>query len=198
VVIETFLTPPRRPAEFAADTVRALGTVSVVVAGLVWGAVAFWVCALSLLGVYAARFLGFRPALDIGLGITLLVAAWSSVLDLYTTVTGWDLVVHFVANGLLAAAFCIMLVRAGVLPGTGTRVQAAAQTVFVGLGAAVVWEIAEWVGHNFVDPTIYVAYDDTIGDLVAGGLGSVVAGLALPVLAAGGRVASSAARVVRR
>jgi hypothetical protein len=187
-MIETFLRPPRHPAEFVADGVRVLGTASVVVAGIGWGAVAFWVCALSLVGVYASRFLGFRAALDIALGATLLVAAWSSVLDLYTTITGWDLLVHFTANGLIAAGAVILLERIGALPPASTRVQALVHTVSLGLAAAVVWEVAEWVGHNFVDPTIYVAYDDTIGDLVAGGLGSVLAGCALGFLAASSRV----------
>jgi hypothetical protein len=197
-VIETFLRPPQRPAEFTADAVRALGTVSVVVAGLVWGAVAFWVCALSLLGVYASRFLGFRPALDIALGATLLVAAWSSVLDLYTTVAGWDLVVHFAANGLIAAAGTILLTRVGALPAATTRLHTTVQATTVGLAAAVVWEVAEWVGHNFVDPTIYVAYNDTIGDLVAGGLGSVLAGASAGFLAAGSRAGAPASRAARR
>jgi hypothetical protein len=177
-VIETFLRPPRGAAEFTADGVRVIGTLSVVAAAVAWGPVAFGVCALALLGVYASRFLGLRPALDIALGVTLLVAAWSSVLDLYSRITGWDLVVHFTANGLLAAAFVVLLERVGAVATGGTRLQMAVLTTTIGMSAAVVWEMAEWVGHNFIDPSIFVAYDDTIGDLVAGTLGSLVAGVA--------------------
>jgi len=178
-VIETFLRPPVTPAQWAADAVRALGTAGVVAAGFGWGAVAFWVSALALLGVYASRFLGLRPGLDIALGLSLLVASWSSVLDLYAAVSGWDLVVHFAATGLLAAALFAVGQRAGVAPAAPSRAAAAVLTTAFGVTAAVVWEIAEWLGHTFVDPQIYVGYNDTVGDLVAGAAGSILAGLAL-------------------
>jgi hypothetical protein len=178
-VIETFLRPPVTPAQWAADAVRALGTVGVVAAGLGWGAVEFWVCALALLGVFASRFLGLRPALDIALGVSLVVAAWSSVLDLYAAVSGWDLVVHFATTGLLAAALVVMAERAGIVPPGVPRSARAVLTTAFGVTAAVVWEIAEWVGHNFVDPQIYVGYNDTVGDLLAGAAGSLLAGLTL-------------------
>ncbi len=44
------------------------------------------------------------------------------------------------------------------------------------MAAGVVWEIGEWFGHTFIDTSIVVEYTDTIGDLAAGGLGSLVAG----------------------
>ncbi|WP_418606141.1 hypothetical protein [Georgenia sp. SUBG003] len=46
----------------------------------------------------------------------------------------------------------------------------------VGLALAVVWELGEWAGHTYLDPAIFVSYDDTIGDLAAGGAGAAVAG----------------------
>ena len=60
----------------------------------------------------------------------------------------------------------------------------AAATVAIGLAAGVLWEIGEWWGHHVVDDAIFVTYDDTIGDLAAGGAGALVAGIALPVLTA--------------
>jgi hypothetical protein len=191
-VIETFLRPPRGVGEFTADGVRVLGTLSVLAAGVGWGPVALGVCALALLGVFGGRFLGLRPALDVALGVTVLVAAWSSVLDIYSRVTGWDLVVHFTANGLIAAASFVLLGRVGAVAPGGSRLQVAVLTTAIGMSAAVVWEVAEWIGHNFIDPSIYVAYDDTIGDLVAGSLGSLAAGLAMRFLAARSRAVSPA------
>jgi hypothetical protein len=188
-VIENFLRPPAGIAEWAADGVRAVGTVGVVVAGLGWGPVAFWVSALSLLGVYASRFLGLRPAFDIALGLTLIIASWSSVLQLYTSVAGWDLVVHFAATGLLAAALFVIAQRLAVVPAEVSTAQGVVFTTAFGMSAAVVWEMAEWVGHNFIDPTIFVAYDDTIGDLVAGTAGSFLAGMAIRHLGAHRRAA---------
>jgi hypothetical protein len=188
-VIENFLRPPAGIAEWAADGVRAAGTVGVVVAGLGWGPVAFWVSALSLLGVYASRFLGLRPAFDIALGLTLITASWSSVLQLYTSVAGWDLVVHFAATGLLAAALLVIAQRLAGVPAEVSTAQGVVFTTAFGMSAAVVWEMAEWVGHNFIDPTIFVAYDDTIGDLVAGTAGSFLAGMAIRHLGAHSRAA---------
>jgi hypothetical protein len=186
-VIENFLRPPAGRAEWVADGVRAVGTVGVVVAGFGWGPVAFWVSALSLLGVYASRFLGLRPAFDIALGLTLITASWSSVLELYTSVVGWDLVVHFAATGLLAAALFVVAQRLRIVPTDASATQGAVFTTAFGMSAAVLWEMAEWVGHNFIDPAIFVAYDDTIGDLVAGTAGSVLAGLLLRYLVARSR-----------
>lgn len=181
-MIENFRRAPSGPAEWAADAVRVLGAVSVAVAGIGWGAVAFWVTALALLGVCASRFLGLRPGLDIALGSTLLVAAFSSTLGLYTSIAGWDLVVHFSATGLLAAALFVCGQRLRLVPLDTPPVPTAVLTAAFGVSAAVLWEIAEWVGHNFVDPTIYVAYNDTIGDLAAGAAGAIVAGCSMRVL----------------
>ena len=49
----------------------------------------------------------------------------------------------------------------------------------LGATAAVLWEIGEWAGHTFLDPSIYVGYADTVGDLAAGLAGSVVAAVVL-------------------
>jgi hypothetical protein len=43
----------------------------------------------------------------------LLVAAWSSVLQLYVSTRWWDLPMHFLTNGLCAALCYIGLVQLG-------------------------------------------------------------------------------------
>ena len=121
------------------------------------------------------------------------MAGWSAVLDLSTRVPYWDLLVHFVLNGLVAAVLYIVAVRAGAVPDPA-RVRVplgavVALTVAFGLAAGVLWELAEWVGHTFIDETIYVGYDDSISDLAVGGLGALAAGL-------GGRYLSADSRFV--
>jgi hypothetical protein len=181
-VIETFLRPPRGVGEIVADSVRVLGLLGVVVAAVGWGGVELAVTALALVGLVLPRFLGARPALDIGFGVCVLVAAWSSVLSLYTTAPAWDIPVHFFTNGYAAAVAWVLLVRLGVLePAAGAA--AAVPTVALGVTAGVLWEFGEWAGHTFLDRSIFVAYDDTIGDLAVGAAGSVVAGLAIGFLA---------------
>ena len=48
----------------------------------------------------------------------------------------------------------------------------------------MLWEFAEWVIREYIDPETFVGYTDTLGDLLAGGLGSVIAGFLLPFFTA--------------
>jgi hypothetical protein len=194
-MIETFLRAPRGAAELAADGVRLMGVLSIVVAFIGWSAVDVAVFALGLLGLVIPRFLGIRPALDASFGVTVLVAAWSGLLNLYESIAWWDVLVHFVLNGLIAAVLYILAVRCGVVPDPETgavrlRSIVTLTTVF-GLAAGVLWEIVEWVGNTYIDETIFVGYADTIGDLAAGGLGALLAGFAGRYLTAQSRFISA-------
>jgi hypothetical protein len=193
----TFLRPPRGVAEVCADAVRVLGVLSIIAALIWWAPVDVAVFALVLLGLVIPRFLGIRPALDAAFGIALLVAGWSAVLDLYARILYWDLVVHFTLNGLLAAVVYILAVRLQVVPDpSSVRVPSGAivaLTTAFGLAAGVVWEVAEWAGHTFVDATIYVGYNDTIADLTIGGLGALAAGIGGRFLAGESRYIASPA-----
>ncbi|MET0887889.1 MAG: hypothetical protein ABWX92_15730 [Mycetocola sp.] len=181
-MIETFRRPAHGPAELAADGVRLLGVLSIVVAFLGWSPIDVAVLALGLLGLVIPRFLGIRPSLDAAFGITVLVAAWSGLLNLYEAIAFWDILIHFALNGLCAAVLYILAMRCDVIPDPGDgrasfRSVVTLTTAF-GLAAGAVWELSEWVGHTIIDDTIYVGYDDTIGDIAAGALGALLAGLA--------------------
>ena len=203
-VAETFLRRPHGVLEYVADAVRVIAALSVVVVGVGWGVVEIAVLMLALLGTLVPRMLGLRASVDLMVGVAALGAAWSSVFELYTRVTGYDTVVHFLLNGLLAAVFVVLARRAGWIASSGdtggrggagrsARVGSVLTTVAFGLAAGTLWEMGEWAGHTLVDSAIFVGYDDTIGDLAAGGLGSLLAGLALPFLV-GGDVRGRAAR----
>ena len=45
------------------------------------------------------------------------------------------------------------------------------------LALSAIWEMVEWAGRTFIAPEIFVSYQDTIGDMAAGGLGSLLAGI---------------------
>ena len=181
-MIATFLRAPHTLAELLADAVRVLGLVSVVVALIGWTPVDAAVFGLVMIGLVAPRFLGVRPALDIPFGVWLLVAGWSSVIDVYRAISWWDLLVHFFTNGALAAVLYILLIRVGYVPDPAAgRVPLGATvvlTVALGMAAGVLWEWGEWAGHTFLDPTIFVGYTDTLSDLALGAAGSLTAGLA--------------------
>ncbi|KAF2416780.1 hypothetical protein [Microbacterium sp. B35-30] len=176
-----FLRPPQGAAEWVADAVRLLGPLSVVAALVWWSPADAGIVALTLLALVVPRFVGVRPAFDVVFCLTVLVAAWSNVLGLYETVPGWDLVVHFVCTGVLAAMAYILLARLAIVPTplapTTRPVTPIVLVTSIGLALSAVWEMAEWVGKTFVDPGIFVTYRDSIGDMAAGGLGGLVAGL---------------------
>ncbi|SDQ23032.1 hypothetical protein [Microbacterium sp. cf332] len=180
VMIENFLRPARTPSAWVADAVRLCGVVSILVAVVWFQPTDAGILAFALPALVAPRFIGVRPALDIASGVTVLVAAWSNVVDLYRVVPAWDIPMHFACTAVLA--MLAYLVAAGVdivpLPGGAgfrARVGVVVTTAF-GLALSAVWEMVEWVGKAFVD-SIHVTYDDTIGDMVVGGVGSLVAGI---------------------
>ena len=174
-----------------ADIVRVAAFVSVVAVGISGELLGTAVLALALLGAVVPRFLGVRPALDLAFATSVLVAAWSSIFDLYTAVAGWDDIVHFFTNGATAALLYVLLARLGIAPSPEDRAVSTAAlivlTVAFGLSTGVLWEIAEWAGHSYVDPSIFVEYNDTIGDLVVDGLGALAAGIGLRFLGAHNR-----------
>lgn len=162
--------------------VRVVGVVCVLVA-LVWrGPVDTALFGLVLAGLVVPLVARTSPGLDAAYGVGLLAAAWCGALDLYQAVGWLDVVMHVVVTGLIAAVAHLLLVRThavaapgGLAAGSG-RLGAVVVTTALGLGLSVLWEVGEYLGNAYVDPTIFVAYADTVGDLVAGGLGSAVAG----------------------
>ncbi|HSP75499.1 MAG TPA: hypothetical protein VLO31_04700 [Cryobacterium sp.] len=163
-----------------------LALVGIVVAGLGWGTIAGVSLAVVSVGMFLPRMLGVRPGADIAFGIVVLIAVWSSVLQIYISTRWWDLPMHFLTNGLCAALCYLLLVRLGVLADAATfprpMLSTVVMTTALGLSLGVLWEIFEWFGHTFIDEAIYVAYVDTIGDLVWGGAGSLLAGFSVSFL----------------
>ncbi len=180
-MIENFLRPPQTAGLLVADGVRTIAVLSVIAAAVWWTPVDVGVLALAFPATLAPRFIGVRGGIDAMLGAAVLVAAWSSVLDLYERISWWDILVHFVCTGALAVLAHSALHRARVLsdPHGAPLWTVVVLSVALGLALSAVWEIVEWVGHTFVSEDIFVAYDDTIGDMVAGGAGAAVGGLVL-------------------
>lgn len=183
-LLAAFLRRPDSATLVLADALRGAGLLSVLFGLLSGDPVTAAMFALVLLGLVAPRFLGVRGGFDAATGATLLVAAWCSALELYVTVPIVDLPVHFALNGVLAALAVVALRSAGVVPADAGRALASLLVVTVGVTLGVLWEFGEWAGHTLIDPEIFVGYDDTIGDLLVGGLGALAAALALPWLGA--------------
>lgn len=178
---ENFLRPPHGFAEYAADALRVIGVLSVIAAAIWSTPTDAGILALALPALMVPRILGMRAGMDIAVGLTVLVAAGSNVFDLYRSVAGWDLVVHFVCTGVIAAAGYLILARTGVVPAQRDAAfrkrTAIVITAALGLAVSALWEMIEWAGRTFVTSEIFVTYEDTIGDMAIGGLGAVFAGV---------------------
>jgi hypothetical protein len=170
--------------------VRVAAVVSMLVALVGFGPVVGAVFFLVLGGTMLARALAAPRALDVGCGVTTLVAAWAAALDWYRAVGWLDLAVHLAATGLIAALAHLTLVRLGLArtPGPGAvdvwtpgaprrpRRGAGVVTASLGVALATLWEIGELLGNTLLDDRIQVGCTDTVGDLAAGAAGAVLAG----------------------
>ena len=167
------------------DAVRLAAVASVVVGTAAYGFIGFALFMLVLGGSMLPRALAAPAALDLSFCVTLLIAAWAAELDWYLAVGWLDVVVHAAATGLIAAMTHLALVRLGACAGPDEsrlrrpRLGSAVVTTALGISFATVWELLEWFGHTHVDDRIQVGYADTLGDLSAGSVGAVVAGVLL-------------------
>jgi len=169
--------PPRSLTDWLSDAVRALAIVIVLASSFALPFTDFAVLSMTLPAVMLSRMIGLRSGLDLITCVTVFVAAGSNVIDLYRTWTGWDLVVHLVCTGVLAAIALVLLDDAGVIGSTGRRRTPIVVATIAGLALSAVWEMVEWFGYRFITDAIFVTYDDTIGDMMAGGAGALIAGV---------------------
>ncbi len=169
-----------------ADLVRAAALLSCVAAAIWWGIpeIALFAAVAGLLLV--PRFAHVPGPFDLAFAVTVLVAAWSGVLGWYANISWWDIPVHLLSTGACAAMACFLLSRAHVVMRLRHRrgdVRHATRLIVLtfafGLSVAVLWEFVEWFGHTFISSSIHVGYLDTIGDMAAGAIGSLIAGLCL-------------------
>ena len=111
-------------------------------------------------------------ALDVLIVLPFLVDTLGNALDLYDTIDWWDDANHFVNWGLVVAASGQLLLRLPL-----GRINVAALAIGFGATTAVLWEFAEYVTFIRGGPEEETAYTDTLGDLLLGFSGSVVAAL---------------------
>ena len=169
--------PPRSATAWLADAVRAVAIVVVIVSLFTLPFTDVAVLSMSLPAVMLSRMAGLRPGLDLVTCVTVFVAAGSNVVDLYRAWTGWDLVVHLACTGVLAAVALVILADTRVIEATGRRRTPIVVATIAGLALSAIWEMIEWFGYRFITDAIFVTYDDTIGDMLAGGAGALIAGV---------------------
>ena len=131
----------------------------------------------------AARAADVPPTFAAAFAALVLLATWAAVQHWYRQLTHFDVLVHFLTPGSLAAVVYFVLVSARLLPAvrsSSPHLRSWAPVVWVtlaGVAAAVVWEFYEWVVEQIHPGGMIVGYTDTVVDLLAGTLGSLTAGV---------------------
>jgi hypothetical protein len=115
---------------------------------------------------------GYPYGLDILLGLPFLIDVGGNALNLYDTIEWWDDLNHLVNWGILSAAFGQFLLRLPV-----GKLSTAGLVAGFGAITAILWELAEYITFVRNSPELQTAYTDTLGDLVLGTLGSIIAGI---------------------
>jgi hypothetical protein len=109
-------------------------------------------------------------AMDILLVAPFLVDVVGNTFDLYDSIEWWDDLNHFVNWALLSLAVGQLLLRLR-LP----RLEVFVIVVGVGGVAAILWELGEYFAFIRNSPELATAYEDTLGDMVLGLSGAIVA-----------------------
>ncbi|KRF34751.1 hypothetical protein ASG94_11310 [Nocardioides sp. Soil805] len=106
--------------------------------------------------------------------LLLTYTAFSDVLgnrvDLYDTVAWFDEWMHVTNVACVAAALVLL-----TLPSTSSGWAVLAGSVALGMTAALAWELFEYVAFVTRSPEMPTAYGDTLGDLLMGWCGTVLA-----------------------
>lgn len=129
-----------------------------------------------------ARWGDVPPPFAAAFAVLALLATWASVHHWYRQIAPADEIVHLLTPASLAAVLYFLLVRARVMPDAQvSRRELRSWTpvlwvTLAGVAAAVLWEFYEWGVEQVAPSSVIVGYTDTVVDLAAGAVGSVVAG----------------------
>lgn len=131
-----------------------------------------WAMAVPLFWATTRRASPFPWGADLLVSLTCLADLVGNRLDLYDAITWFDDWMHVMNAALASAAFVILTTRrsASVL-----EIREAA--VAFGVTASLAWELFEYATFLTRSTEWTSAYSDTVGDLVLGWVGSVVAAL---------------------
>lgn len=111
---------------------------------------------------------------DLLITLTCFTDVLGNRMDLYDRVLWFDDLMHFANTGLIAAAVILL-----TLHHSSTRLRLVERALAVGATAAIAWELAEYFAFISGHAEHAFAYEDTLGDLGLGVLGSVVAALVI-------------------
>lgn len=165
---------------------------------LVAGAVAFasagegrgaGLLAAGAVATWLVRFVNLPRPYDLSVVLAVSLQAWGEALRLYDSVSWFDNVMHFTVPLLGAPVVYIVLARLDVVPDprdeTHVRHYVGMFIVTLALGLAIgaVWEMVEYGSDNTLGSDLQLGNADTVGDLIADGLGALCGAALLVVWA---------------
>ncbi|GAA1741723.1 hypothetical protein [Aeromicrobium alkaliterrae] len=144
--------------------------------GAWWRAVGYPALAFTLpllWALYWRERMSFPWLADLCITIPCFSDILGNRLDLYDQIWWFDDWMHFMNTGLLVVAVLLL-----TMDRRATRAAVLERSLAFGVTAALAWEIAEYFAflHRW-DALPNRLYEDTLGDLFLGTMGSIVAGL---------------------
>jgi hypothetical protein len=135
---------------------------------------------VTTVAVLVARAVDLPRVYDLCFVVAMCLTGWGEAVGLYDLIPWYDNLVHFMVPTLAAPVVYIALARLDVVPDprdeTNNRHYVGMFIVTLSLGLAIgaVWEIIEWSSDGALGSNLSLDNDDTVGDLIADGSGSLV------------------------
>lgn len=177
--------PERSVSAVFADVCRAATLLSTGLALVFWGPDKV----IAFLAVFAIlvlpRLLRMPAPFDAAFAATMYMSTLTGAMGWYENMDWWDKVAHVVTTGAAAAMLCLILSRFALVDNLFDRnrplfrSRVIMQTTVFGLSLAVIWEILEWFYKTVNSDDPPATYLDTMGDMLAGAVGSLLAALCL-------------------
>lgn len=131
-----------------------------------------WAMAVPVFWVATRRAVAFPWLADLLVTLTCFTDLLGNRLDLYDAIGWFDDWMHVMNTALVSAAFVVLTVKE-----SAAFSEIAEAAVSLGLTASLGWELFEYATFLTRSTEWPGAYSDTVGDLVLGWLGSVLAAL---------------------
>lgn len=131
-----------------------------------------WAMAVPIFWVTTRRASAFPWLADLLVTLTCFTDLLGNRLDLYDSMVWFDDWMHVMNSALVSAAFVVLTVKE-----SAAFTEIAEAAVSLGLTASLGWELFEYATFLTRSTEWTTAYSDTIGDLVLGWLGAVLAAI---------------------
>ena len=147
------------------------------------------ILAIAAVAAWLVRPVALPRLYDLSVVLAISLQGWGEALRLYDEIVWFDNVVHFTVPLLGSPVVYIVLARLDVVPDprdeTHIRHYVGIFILTLALGLAIggVWEMIEYGSDNVLGSELQLSNADTVGDLMADGLGALCGAALLVVWA---------------